>query len=675
MRVLVPLTALILASAPLSGQVLYYDPMPIPEEDVLTQHNDNLRTGRAQTRDLSPANVTSGKFDYLFSMPVDGEVFAQPLYVSGLDMGQLGRAAPLRNVVFVATMKNQVYAFDANNSDTDVKGITKPLWRTDLGPAVDVDTELRAIGEGCNDIVHGASIGILATPVIDPGRRFLYVITKLMGYHFVIHKLDLRTGAVLINREIEGAVTEPLGAHAVFDPVHQLNRPGLLLTEGGKTILAAFGSHCDAHPFRGWVFAIDADTLSIRKIHVTTIQKGHRGGGIWQAGNGLATDPAEQNAFYMSGNGDWDDSDRGIDLPTSIVKLRLNRPTAPGEDWQADDWFTPENRGYLNNHDLDLGSSGVVIIPGKTLTYALGGGKEGSMYLANANNLTHFHDPENILQKFQAVISPPGRLCGWESSPWTTVTCHLHGSPVWWRPGGGDAIDFFVWGESDVLRGYRLHDSTHHIDTSAFATGEHPDCPSCMPGGVLALSSDQQRAGTGIVWATQPNDDALSGNVYGVLRAYDAATLRQIWRSEVFILGKYTPPTVAHDRVYIATHDNQVIAYGLRTESLCGSSQCGWVHNVLCGGCAPGHVCHYDTHLCDPKRDPCYHLCGPLPDGTMCPFNCPPGAVCDTDANVCTCRKSGEFESAHSLDGSLICTKIPTHGIGSDVPRSTAPPP
>jgi outer membrane protein assembly factor BamB len=674
MRVHGLLLTLWLASAPLAAQVLYYDPIPTPEEDVLTQHDDNQRTGRAQTRDLSPATVSLKSFGYLFSMPVQGEVFAQPLYVSGLNMGQVGRNAPVRNVVFVATMKNQVYAFDANNSDVDGSGHTLPLWKTDPGEPGDVDTELRDIGQSCNDIVHGGSIGILSTPAIDRDKGVMYVVTKLKGYSFVIHKLDIRTGAVLLSGTIGGTIKEPLGSTAVFDAKYQLNRPGLLLARGGTTILLGFGSHCDGHPFRGWVFALDAATLKVTKIHANAIQQGHKGGGIWQAGNGLAMDPKEQNAFYMSGNGDWDGRDRGFDLPTSIVRLGLDGTVPPGQDWIAGDWFTPANRDYLNNNDLDLGSSGVLIIPGTGITYALGGGKEGSMYLADANHLTHFNPTEKILQKFQAVIAPPERSCGWEHSPLTTVTCHVHGSPVWWRPNGKNVIDFFVWGESDVLRGYRLHDdATHHIDTTSFAAGADRDCPSCMPGGVLTLSSDGQRSGTGIVWATQPLADALAGNVYGVLRAYDAATLKRIWDSEVFVLGKYTPPTVAHDRVYIATHDDQVIAYGLHTERLCDHLECGSDHNVLCGTCPPGHLCHFDTHKCDSNPDPCYQHCGKLPgDGPFCPTRCPPGATCGPE-NFCVCRNA-TMSSARTAEGALICGPIAT-GVGSESSRGTRTPP
>jgi hypothetical protein len=626
---------------------LFYDPVPIPEEDVLTQHDDNQRTGRAQTTELRPGGL--GLFGFLFALPVDGDVFAQPLYVSGLDMGQRGGAFPLRNVVFIATMKNNVYAFDAYSSDIDPAGHPVPLWRVNLGPPVPAGTELNDIGRHCGDIRPDGFIGVLSTPVIDRAGGFLYVVAKTykagasQPYDFTAFKLDLKSGAILAQTGFPATLSihEP-GIDGVvgFNAMHHLNRAGLLLTHENK-LLVAFGGHCDQHPYRGWVFQLGIEGLHKFKLdeaHATAIQNGATGNGIWQAGNGLATAPSvpENLVFYSSANGDADVSgDIGVNLTHSLVRLCIGgiggKPCArplPRElvDWRADDWFTPSNRGFLNQWDLDFGSAGPTIISGRTTLYALAGGKEGSLYLTDANNLGHFDSSEHVLQKFQAVRDPGS--CGILPHQ---VTCHIHGAPVWWQPGGGDAIDVFVWGESDHLRGYRLHDGTRHIDERPFAQGAEKVCDDCMPGGILTLSSDHQRPGTGLVWATQPLADGNEHEVSGQLLVYDAATLATLWESGYgFVLGKYTPPTVAHDHVFVATHQNFVYAFGLRTQRICEGTQCGYHNGNFCGFCPGGAKCSDGRCI----SDPCLGHCGQI--GEFDCGKCGSDKVCNS-SNKCVC--------------------------------------
>jgi len=96
--------------------------MPI---SITTQHNNNFRTGAnlEETR-LRPDKVKVAKFGRLFDMPVDGHIYGQPLYLPGVNIPGLG----VRNVVYVATMHNSVYAFDAENSPG-----SRPLWHKSLG--------------------------------------------------------------------------------------------------------------------------------------------------------------------------------------------------------------------------------------------------------------------------------------------------------------------------------------------------------------------------------------------------------------------------------------------------------------------------------------------------------------------------------------------------------------
>src|SRR5262245_39725268 len=96
--------------------------------NVLTYHYNNNRTGdNLSETNLTPANVNSTSFGKLFTYTVDGYVFAQPLYVSGLNIPGKG----IHNVLFIATEHNSVYALDADNSGA-LGGI---LWFTNLGPS------------------------------------------------------------------------------------------------------------------------------------------------------------------------------------------------------------------------------------------------------------------------------------------------------------------------------------------------------------------------------------------------------------------------------------------------------------------------------------------------------------------------------------------------------------
>src|SRR5450432_2120366 len=163
--------------------------------DVLTANYDNNRTSANLGEFvLNKSNVNPAQFGKLYFFGVDGDVYAQPLYVRGVNI-----SGGARNVLYVATMNNSVYAFDADEATS-----TAPLWMRNFGTPVD-PTRFSVPGLAFTDILE--NIGILGTPVIDPATSTLYVVhftsNGSINFAYTLHALDLVTGA----EKFDGPVT------------------------------------------------------------------------------------------------------------------------------------------------------------------------------------------------------------------------------------------------------------------------------------------------------------------------------------------------------------------------------------------------------------------------------------------------------------------------------------
>ncbi|MGA9779766.1 MAG: hypothetical protein WBS33_16005 [Verrucomicrobiia bacterium] len=321
--------------------------------DVLTQHNDLSRSG-ANTSEtiLTPANVNSTNFGMLFTDNVDGQVYAQPLYVENL-----GISGGTHDVVFVCTENNSVYAFDA-----DTAGVT--YWQTNLGTPYT---------PSCSDLTP--VVGITGTPVIDSGSGTLYVDTKLeSGPAHELHALDITTG----NEKFGGPVTVP--TNNVFNASLQHQRPGLLLLNG--VVYVCFGSHCDQGSYHGFVLGYNATNLTLLYDFNTTPTGSQ--GAVWSGGMAPAAD-TNGNIYIMTGNGTFDGS---ANFGESMIKLNGSLG--------VQDYATPSDYTTLNNGDEDFGSGGPVLLP---THYVVGIGKDGNLCLADINNMGHVG---NFVQDFSA---------------------------------------------------------------------------------------------------------------------------------------------------------------------------------------------------------------------------------------------------------------------------------
>ncbi|HZP61037.1 MAG TPA: hypothetical protein VFB27_12000, partial [Opitutaceae bacterium] len=504
---------------------------------VLTERYNDARTGaNLFEHELNSRNVNVSSFGKLFSHAVSGAVQAQILYVPHLLIPGKG----LHNVIFVPTMNDVLYAFDADDNQGSnanplwVRDFTDPAHGITAVPITDI-----VVTNGPGNIV--GNVGIESTPVIDRRSSTMYVLvrTKENGAYFQrLHAVALETGADLPGGVV--TIQGKVGA-LTFDPLIQNQRSALALARG--QVFIAWASNEDANPYHGWVMSYDATTLAQTGVFCTSPTG--KEGGIWMAGWAPAVDP-EGNVYYISGNGDWN----GVDnFGQTFLKFCSH-------GLQLLDWFTPADWAAMNAHDFDVGASGGILIPGTHLLVA--GGKSGIFYLLDTRHLGHLTagDTGAVQELTINSLVPP------------------HGSikegPVYWNRHGQKGPWLYVWADNDYLRAFRFNGQTFDPTPVSQSTFTAPT--GYTTGGSLALSADGQRPGSGILWASIPfNGDGNHGTTPGVLRAFDADDLtKELWNSEQNSardsLGdwpKFSPPTVANGKVYEPSFSGQISVYGL----------------------------------------------------------------------------------------------------------------
>jgi outer membrane protein assembly factor BamB len=487
-----------------------------PQVEVLTQHNNNARTGAnlAETT-LTPANVSPAHFGLLFKHAVDDQLYTQPLVATGVKL-----ADGTHDVVYVTTVNNSVYAFDANDG-----AAAEPLWHVNFGTPANV----HSAPFGCTDM--NGNMGIVGTPVIDRARNTLYVVAlSEAGGTFTqrLHALDLATGADL--------PASPARIEAKdFDPLMQNQRPALLLSHG--QVYVSYASHCDKDPYHGFVMAYDATTLKQTAVFNTTPTGSEAS--IWQSGQGPAADAAG-NIYVVSGNGSWDGKQN---FSESFLKLT--------PDLKLTDWFTPTNHFLLDKQDNDLNSSGATLVPSPKGTIIVGGGKEGVLYTIDPAHFGHLGD-EHALGHFKATAS------------------HLHSLVYWQSAAHGPMI--YIWGQRDIARVYAVKDG--HVEEKPLMTRTLPN--EGHPGAMLSLSANGDK--DGILWAAiHASGDSWHESRPGILHAYAADDItHELWnslevpaRDDCGNYSKMAPPTILNGKVYLPsfgtanTGSGQLCVYGL----------------------------------------------------------------------------------------------------------------
>ena len=559
------------------GPLVHY-PTPI---GVTTQRNDNDRTGvNSHEYALTVASVSSGQFQKIFSYPVNGQVYAQPLIVPRVkDIN-----GTTRNLLVVVTMHNILHVFDADAMLAPPASSPVELAQIPLGTPVPFNFMPMAYTDAMLGIqLPGPSIpstpsnnpgyynifpeiGAASTPVVDTTTMRLYVVNKSLAgpgvFRFQLWCFNLTNLAnpvispspVTIAGSVQGSGAGSVNNVLGFDPKMHLQRPALLLSQG--SIYIAFGSHQDTPPFHGWIFRYDANTLQQQNIWSSTPLGG--GGGIWQAGSGLASDDIGR-VYAMTGNGIVASDVLPPSLAQSFVQL------SPTLGYLGSYTPTDATTKGTASDDIDLGSSGPVLLPNTGVL--IGAGKDGQLYLLDRNTFL------GMRQIFQASQSEDGGHLA------HTGFHHVHGSPVAWR-NSPSTVQVYLWAERDNLRRFSWSDATAtFVPTAAMqlSTIKTPSGsffhPTNMPGGILSLSSNGSTQGTAVLWAAhETKDDGLTAIVGGTLRAFNAEDITmELWNSDqnfnrdgLGLFSKNGPPTVANGRVYMATFSGSVLVYGLR---------------------------------------------------------------------------------------------------------------
>ncbi len=569
----------------LSLAILSGNGLALGTVNVLERSYNGFRTG-ANTAEtiLTPTNVKSSanQFHKRFAMTVDGKIEGSPLFASKVSI-----AGDTHNVVYVATMHNTIYAFDA---DTGVQ--LSARW---LGNPVS-GNDLHALKPST---IHG-EWGIASTPVIDPETGTLYVVR--WGYEngisgptyrlFGLNMSDLgqdKFNSVLIDGYNVGGTG--------FNRYLQMQRAGLALANknGAKAVIIAFaGGEGQGSP-SGWVVAFDTAKLvsgdapaNVWCSNPNNAAGTGGGGGVWMANAAPAID-TNGDIYVVTGNGPYHPQFALDQLGESVVRLSWN-PGNPGS-LTASDWFTP----FLDidrdgaHKDQDLASGGVIALPDDPGLIV--GGKDGVYYHVNRSNLGR--------RDFTKLLDPPF-VASFDYQPWNGHTSlfddlnqvtstdpftighvdhgrtpHIHGTGVYFNN------LLFVQGENNAVHVFTKNAGHFGINANGRGTAtasKGTSSPGGMPGGILSLSANG--LSSGILWANEafgnlPGDpDANNAPTPNILRAYDVSTaatgtLQSIWDSEaepndrVGASTKFAPPLVANGKLYQATYDNQVVVYGL----------------------------------------------------------------------------------------------------------------
>jgi hypothetical protein len=504
---------------------------PTASAQMTTAQYDNARTGAyLNETKLTPRNVNQQQFGKLFALKVDGDIYAQPLFLSGLQIPGKGK----HDVVFIATEHDSVYAFDAHGVPST------PLWHVSF--LKNGATTIPAHEVFCPFIQP--EVGITSTPVIDATSGTIYVLARTKKpdarskeqYEQHLHALDVATGEeklsgpIKIQATVHGSGDGSKNGTISFDSLLENPRAGLLLANGN--VFLTWGSSCDVAPYHGWVIAYDAKTLARKAVFNTSPDADDSG--IWASDTAPAADK-DGNVFVATGNGSFDVAKGGKDYGDTLLKLRLDT-----QGLKPADYFTPFNADDLNTKDHDLGSGGPMLLPdqpGPHPHLAVIGGKGPMIYLVDRDRMGRYQSGNNS----HAVQTIP-------------IDRGVYGSMTYWNH------NVYVLTDHDAVRDFEVKGGKLVFKAaSSFKFEDHAATPT--------VSANGQK--DGIVWVMS-SKGWNSPDRQAVLYAADASNIGHLLytsnqnaqRDGAGLALRFNIPTIVNGHVYVPAR-GEVDVYGL----------------------------------------------------------------------------------------------------------------
>ena len=502
---------------------------------ITTSQYNNMRTGANLNETiLTPNNVNVHQFGKIFSLPVDGDVYAQPLYFPEVDIPGKG----IHNLLFVATEHDSVYAFDADASSPN------PLWHTSLLPTSGLVGPVPAQDVQCPFI--SPEIGITSTPVIDADTGTLYVLARTkkaqsrssIEYAQHLHALAITTGVekfggpVEIRAAVPGSGLGSVGGTVEFGPLRENPRAALLLAQG--SVYLTWASSCDVGFYHGWVMAYDARTLRQQAALNTSPDAAESG--IWLSDTGPTADRFG-NVYVVTGNGVFDANIKGgRDYGDSALKLRLQ-----GNEFLVESFFTPSDQQQLNKTDGDLGSGGLLLLPEGPDGHPSGlvfGGKAGAAYIINPQHMGGLQlRAEASTQKIR-------------------ISNGIYSAPAYWNG------HLYYYASEDALKEFVVRGGGFSPTPSHQSLRK-----SSFSGGTPTVSANGRT--NCVVWVVETRA-WNRGGTHAILQAFDALNVQhQLYSSDQNAMRdgageavRFTIPTVANGRVYFGVK-RAVEVYGL----------------------------------------------------------------------------------------------------------------
>jgi outer membrane protein assembly factor BamB len=467
-----------------------------------------------------------GGFEQNFEVPVQGQVYAQPLVSAG--------------TLLVATEDNWIYGVDSRTGEV--------RWERNVG------TPWNPGDIGCEDLYP--HVGVTGTPVIDPATNTAYFFSKTYESgetgpaEWKMHAVDLANGDERAGFPvtIEGVAENLSGTE--FNATYQLQRPALLLMNG--VVYAGFGGHCDITPFHGWIVGVSTSG-EIRTMWATT-EEPHDGAAIWMGGGGIASD-REGQILFSTGNswspnkGPGNEPHEGH-LGDSVVRAQVE----PDGTLKPKDFFAPYNAVELDLEDLDLGSTAPLPLPApyfgteSTPHLLVQSGKGGLVYLLNRDDLGGMKQGPG--EKNADLGETPIQNGVWGSlATWPGDGGYVYVPASGEEPGNG-AMEILKY-EVGILGIPKLEVVARATDLE-FGSGSP------------IVTSNGAEDGSGIVWISHcPEAFKCEGSTLNAYAAVPSGPEPEpLWSAPIGISNKFVRPLASEERIYVGSRDGHVYAFG-----------------------------------------------------------------------------------------------------------------